>query len=149
MARNYHQGVYTPKNPQKYIGNPNNIIYRSSWEKKVMLRFDTTPSILKWSSEEFVIPYVSPVDGRPHRYFVDFVVEYKTRDGKIKRAAVEVKPDAQTKLPATPKRMTKQFMESVETYAVNQAKWEAAKKWCANNGMEFIILTEYDLGIKK
>lgn len=114
-----------------------------------MLWFDENPSILKWSSEELVVPYMSPVDGRPHRYFVDFVVEYKTKSGEMKRAAVEVKPHAQTQSPQKPKRMTKQFVESVETYAVNQAKWTAAREWCRQNNMEFLIITEHELGVTK
>ncbi len=150
MARNYIQGKFIPINKHKYVGDIQNIIYRSSWEKKVLLWLDSNPSILKYSSEELVIPYISPKDGKPHRYYVDFVVEYKTRAGEVKRAAVEVKPEAQTLPPKQPKRITKQFMESVETFAVNQAKWAAAKEWCSNNNMDFIILTEREiLGKKK
>ena len=35
------------------------------------------------------------------------------------------------------------------TYAKNQAKWEAARKYCDKNGWEFKILTEYELILKQ
>lgn len=145
MARAYHQGTFNPINPHKYVGDPTNIVYRSSWEKKVMIWFDTNPSVIRWASEEMPIPYISPIDNRPHRYFVDFLVEYKKTDGTICKAAVEVKPHAQTLPPQQPKRVTKQFVESVQTYAVNEAKWKAAIQWCKSRGWEFIILTEREI----
>lgn len=149
MARQYLQGKFEPRNPEKYVGDVKNIQYRSSWELKLMVRLDTDPRFLKWASEEFIIPYISPVDNRPHRYFVDFIVQYKNRNGEVKKAAVEVKPDAQTRPPKQPKRVTKRFVESVQTYAVNEAKWKAATEWCKNQNMDFIILTEKELGITK
>lgn len=142
----YHQGRFIPKNPQKYHGDPTNIVFRSSWERKAMIFFDMNPNILKWSSEEHVIPYISPVDGNPHRYFPDFLVAARTRDGSIKRLMVEVKPAAQCE-PPKQKKKTKKYIQEAQTYAVNQAKWEAAKMWCMNNGFEFKILTEKELGI--
>jgi len=148
MARQYHQGKYTCTNPHKYIGNAAEICFRSSWEKRCMIWFDNTPSILKWGSEEIIIPYISPVDNRPHRYFPDFAVKYKKKDGSVKFAIIEVKPEIQTQVPKQPKRMTKQFMESVETYAINTSKWIAARKFCESKDMDFIILTEKDIGVK-
>ena len=149
MARKYQQGIYTPRNPEKYVGNVNNIFYRSSWELKFMVYCDNTASILKWNSEECMIPYISPVDNLFHRYFVDFIIEYKTKDTIIKRAAVEIKPKAQTEMPKPPKRMNEGYLNSVKTYAVNKAKWAAAEKWCADKGMQFLVLDEFALGIKK
>lgn len=143
----FHSGKYTPKNPDKYVGNVCDIVFRSSWEKKAMLFFDNNPGILKWGSEETVVPYISPVDGRAHRYFPDFIVLAKTRDGTLKRMMVEVKPAAQC-LPPKTKKKTKRMILEVSTYLVNQAKWEAARKWCSINGFEFTILTEVELGIK-
>jgi hypothetical protein len=110
----FHQGTFIPRNPQKYIGDASRIFYRSSWEKKCMVFFDNNPSILKWSSEETVVPYISPVDNRPHRYFLDFTVMFKTRTGEIKRAIVEVKPAAQTKPPVNRKK-TQRYLEEVKT----------------------------------
>lgn len=143
----YHQGRFTPTNPDKYVGNVANIIYRSSWEKKLLIRLDRDPSILKYSSEEMVIPYISPVDGRPHRYFVDFTIVFKTKTGEIKKALIEVKPFSQTQPPKQKSRKTKRFITEVLTYETNIAKWEAAKEWCSQNGFMFIIMTERELGI--
>lgn len=142
----FHQGKYAPKNPQKYVGDPNNIIYRSSWEKKAMVFFDNNPGILKWGSEELIIPYISPVDNRVHRYFPDFAVLYKTRDEQVKRALIEVKPLAQCSPPKT-KKKTKRMLAETSTYLVNQAKWDAARAWCSNNGFEFMVLTEKELAV--
>jgi hypothetical protein len=77
-----YKGFFKPKNPDKYMGNPTNIIYRSSWELKLMIRLDEDPSIISWGSEEVVIPYRSPIDNRIHRYFVDFIVNKINRNGK-------------------------------------------------------------------
>lgn len=146
MARSYHQGKYTPKNPEKYVGDVSNIVYRSGWEKRAMIFFDNNPSILKWGSEEHQVPYVSPVDSRVHRYFPDFLVLLKNRDGQIRRVMVEVKPSAQCKAPTGSKK-TKRFLTEVSTYLVNQAKWKAATEWCNSNGFEFMIITERELGL--
>ena len=141
----YKQGFFKPKNPQKYLGDPTNIVYRSGWEKKVMEWADTNSSILKWSSEEVIIPYRSPVDNRVHRYFPDFYVEAQRTDGGVRKMLLEVKPAAQTQPPKTPKRRTKRYITEVMTYGVNQAKWKAAEDYCANQGWEFHKLTEKDI----
>lgn len=113
-----------------------------------MIFLDTNPAILEWNSEEVIIPYISPIDNHAHRYFVDFSVAYKTKDGQIKKALVEVKPFKQTMPPEKRSRNTKQFIAEVSTYAVNQAKWAAAKDWCAKKGYEWMVLTEKELGIR-
>ena len=151
-----YKGRFSPRNPQKYNGDPSNIIYRSSWECKVMDSFDKRPDVLSWSSEEMAIPYVSPVDGRRHRYFPDFIVKVRTKDGTIKTMMVEVKPEKQSKPPARKSRVTKQYIQEVVTWGVNQAKWKAAidyckdRKWtfvvmCSTDGIEFKYLTENEL----
>ena len=94
-----YKGKYTPENPSKYMGNVNNIVYRSMWERRCMKYFDGNASILKWSSEEVVIPYRSPIDGRRHRYFPDFWIKVKTSDGFVKESLIEIKPKAQTQPP--------------------------------------------------
>lgn len=147
MARHYHQGTYKVKNPQKYRGNLSNVTYRSSWELKFMREADRNPSFLSWSSEENVIPYISPVDGRPHRYFIDFYAEIRSRTGEVKKYLIEVKPDAQTRPPKY-KRLTESVKEQIKTYAVNDAKWKAATEYCRQRGYEFIILTEEHLNVK-
>ena len=142
-----YSGLFKPKNPQKYVGDPTNIVYRSSWECKVMSWLDRNPSIISWASEELIIPYKSPVDNKFHRYFPDFLVKVKSRDGKTKTLLLEVKPKKQTLPPEPKKRMTKQYVNEVVTYGVNQAKWEAANEFCLDRGWEFRVLTENDLGI--
>ena len=145
----YHQGKFSPRNPDKYVGGDvSNITYRSSWEKKVMIRFDSDPSILKWNSEDLKIKYISPVDNRIHNYHVDFTIEVRTKTGEIKKFIVEVKPLAQTKPPVAPKRKTARYITEVTTFAVNTSKWKAAKNWASQNGFEFVILTEKEIGIK-
>ena len=137
-----HHGKYFPRHPKKYKGNPTNIVYRSSWEKKFMNWCDLTESVSEWQSEEFFIPYRSPIDGRVHRYFPDFFVKYRDANGKRRTMVVEVKPKKETKMPITnPKRRTKSWAYSVRTYAVNQAKWKAAKEFCKDNNYEFKIMT--------
>lgn len=141
-----YQGIFRPKNPHKYIGDSNNIIYRSSWECRVMNWLDQNDDILTWASEELIVPYKSPVDNRFHRYFPDFLVKVKTRDGNTKTMMIEIKPKKQTLPPEQRKRVTKQYIEEVMTYGVNQAKWKAAQEYCMDRGWEFRVMTEEHLG---
>lgn len=145
MVAGYKQGFFRPKFPEKYAGDANNIVYRSGWERSVMKSLDENASVIKWSSEEVVIPYISPVDNKMHRYFVDFYVEAKSQDGSIKTMLLEVKPAAQVQPPKQPKRKTKRFLSEVMTYGVNQAKWEAAIAYCNKKGWEFKVITENEL----
>jgi hypothetical protein len=142
-----YSGRFIPKNPQKYVGDPTNIIYRSSWEVKVMSWLDRNDDIISWQSEETIVPYKSPVDGRWHRYFPDFIVKVKTKDNKLKTMMLEVKPKKQTQPPEPRKRVTKQYIQEVSTWGVNQSKWKAANEYCLDRGWEFKILTEDHLGI--
>jgi hypothetical protein len=142
-----YSGTYTPINPQKYKGDYKNITYRSSWEKKVMLWLDKNPSIISWSSEEIIVPYKSPVDGKWHRYFVDFYVQVKDVNGNLKSFLWEVKPKKQATEPQKKKRITKQYVNEVVTWSVNQAKWKYAEEFCKDRGWEFKILTEDHLGL--
>lgn len=136
---------FIPKNPQKYVGDVNNIILRSSWEKKFAIWADRHPNVVKWFNEEIHIPYLSPVDQRVHRYFPDFglVVE---KNGKQKRYIVEIKPYSQCVPPVGAKK-TKRLLTELATYSINQAKWEAARAFCRNKGIEFLVLTENELGV--
>lgn len=145
----YKQGFFKPRNPSKYMGDPTNIVYRSGWEKKVMEWCDNNSSITKWGSEEVIIPYVSPIDNRVHRYFVDFYVETVGRDGGVRVMLLEVKPRAQTQAPKQPKRKSKRYITEVVTYGVNQAKWKAADDYCRNKGWEFRLVTESEIFGKK
>jgi len=108
---------------------------------------DTNKSIVKWSSEEIVIPYRSPVDNRIHRYFPDFYVKYKDVRGNYQEKVIEIKPAKQVKEPKMQKRKTKKYVAEVFEYAKNQAKWEAAEDFCKDRKWQFQILTERELGI--
>jgi len=141
-----YRGRYIPSKPQKYKGNPDNIIYRSMWERKFMVYCDRNDAILEWGSEEIIIPYVSPLDGRRHRYFPDFYIKVRQQNGSIKKMLIEVKPKSQCVPPKQPKRKTPRFVQEVRTWGVNKAKWEAAIEWCNDRQMEFKILTEDHLG---
>jgi len=142
-----YKGQFIPKHPNKYIGDANNIIYRSSWECKVMSWLDQNPSIISWASEELVVPYISPIDNRRHRYFPDFIVKMKTKDGTLKTMMLEVKPKKQTIQPEIRKRITKQYLIEVQTWGVNQAKWKAATEFCLDRGWQFMLITEDHLGL--
>ena len=143
-----YKGKFQPKQPDKYKGNHRNIIYRSMWERRFMVYCDNNENILEWGSEEIVIPYMSPLDGKVHRYFPDFYVKVKQYDHSIKKFVVEVKPKAQVRQPKTnPKRKTKAWYNAVREWGKNQAKWESATSYCSKHDMEFKILTENDLGL--
>ena len=107
---------------------------------------DITPQVLSWGSEELVIPYISPVDHKVHRYYIDFFIVVKQSDGTSKKFAIEIKPYNQTIPPRITKNMmTESIKYKIDTYAVNSAKWEAARKFCRQNNMDFVILTERNL----
>jgi hypothetical protein len=148
--RKSYKGRYRPKNKNKYKGNPANVIYRSLWERRFMVYCDTNPAILEWGSEELIIPYKSPLDSKIHRYFPDFYIKYKDKEGKLRKLIVEVKPKKYTVAPTKkPKRKTMKWQNEVREYLKNTAKWEAAKQWSGKRGMEFTILTEDVLGSYK
>jgi hypothetical protein len=135
-----YRGRYTPMNPAKYAGDVNNIIWRSLWERRFMRFCDSTPGVVKWSSEELVIPYVSPLDGRFHRYFPDFLIEVAGATGN-RIYLIEVKPKKQSQAP-TQKKKTRKFLAEAATYAVNKAKWEAAEAVCKQKNWTFLVVTE-------
>ena len=147
MPRHYNQGQFTPKNPEKYVGDPAKIFYRSGWELKFMIFADKNPQVLKWGSEEICLPYFSKVDNKIHRYFPDFVMLVQDNAGQKKRYLVEIKPESQTVPPKQKSRVTRSYINELATYSVNTAKWEAAEIWCKKNEMEFLILTEKHLNV--
>ena len=139
---------YKPLNPKKYQGNPNNIICRSSWERKFCMWADRKDNVVSWASEEINIPYISPKDNRVHKYYPDFLIKVKESNNRIKTYVVEVKPKKQTLPPKKRKRITKSYIYECQTYAVNQAKWKAAVEFCEDRMIQFKIITEDELGIK-
>ncbi len=146
MAKN---GKFSPINPKKYKGDPTQIFWRSSWELKLMSYLDTHPAVLEWSSEELVIPYISPVDGRQHRYFPDFRIKLRMKDGTVMTQIIEVKPYGETQAPLKGNKTPRRYITEVATYGVNQAKWSAAREYCAMKGWHFRVMTEYELGLAK
>jgi len=142
-----YKGKFRPSKPKKYKGDPTNIVYRSLWELKFMRYCDSNNNIVKWSSEEIVIPYRSPLDNRFHRYFPDFYLKYKNNSGKVVEKVIEIKPAKQVQEPKIQKRRTKRYVTEVVNYAKNQAKWEAAEEFCKDRRWQFQILTEKELGI--
>lgn len=138
-----YKGIYKPTNPSKYAGDPNKIVYRSNWERRFMVYCDKNDDIIAWASEELYVPYKNPIDRKVHRYFPDFII--KLKNGK--RFMIEIKPRKQTMAPKPPKRKTKRYLGEQLEYIKNRAKWQAAKAYCDDQGLEFKIFTEKELGI--
>lgn len=139
----YKQGFYklTSLAESKYVGNKNNIVYRSSWEKKILDWLSVNPRITKFSSEEIVIPYVSKIDGGIHRYFVDFYFEYIDKNNIIHKVLAEVKPYSQT-IPPKKGSNLNTYISACLTYQTNMDKWQKCREFCKMKGLEFVILTE-------
>ena len=138
MANKFAKGEFIPKNPAKYIGS-HPIIYRSSWELAMMRCFDNHPFVINWASETIMIPYVSPLDGRYHKYFPDFLVIYMDKNGKKIGEVIEIKPLNQSD---ESKAKSKRDKLSV---VVNHAKWNAAIAWCKLKGLKFRVMTKDQL----
>jgi hypothetical protein len=145
MSRYPKPRSWTPRNIEKYVGDYTKIVSRSSWELRTFKWLDDNPNVLEWSSEEIAIPYKSPVDKKLHRYFPDIYARFKTSDNRTKTYLIEIKPEYQSIEPKMKKRITKQYINEVCTYAVNQEKWRAAREYCLDRKWEFIVITEKDL----
>jgi len=137
-----YKGKFSPRNPKKYVGDHTKITYRSGLELKLMNFLDKHTDVHSWGSETVIIPYRSPIDNKYHRYFMDFVVQFKKADGTVETCLIEVKPLKQTAAPKKPSRVTRRFLKEVQTWGVNSAKWEATQEYCAKRGWKFIIMTE-------
>jgi len=135
MART---GIYKLKNPHKYLGNDSSVRYKSMWERNIMNWCDNSNTIIRWSYEQIIIPYKSPITRKMHRYYPDFYVEHSTKKG-IQKLVLEVKPHSQVLDPARKKRVK---LHEVKTYVVNEAKWQAAIRYCKRKDLEFKIITE-------
>lgn len=139
-----YKGKFTPKHPEKYAGDlTKKIIWRSLWEREFMILLDTSSSILHWNSEDTIVRYLSPVDKKMHRYFIDFWVEIKEKDGRIVQKLIEIKPYAQSIQPRkNKKRNSRRYINDVKRYGINQAKWYYARHFAEQHDMEFIVMTE-------
>jgi hypothetical protein len=149
MYTKTYKGRFRVVNATKYKGDITNIVYRSLWELRFMRWCDTSKSVVEWGSETVIIPYISPVDNKIHRYFVDFYIKVLTKTNSTEKYLIEIKPEKFTKPPEIPKKKTKRFIDEVFQSGVNDAKWKAAFEFCKDRNMKFVILTEKDLGIKK
>lgn len=143
------KGKFRPKNPEKYAGDVNDIVYRSRLELRLMSWLDEHPDVVAWASEELAIPYVSPKDNKVHRYYPDMLVRKRLPDGRTEVLVVEVKPERETREPVPPRatgtRARRRFLREVATWGVNSAKWAAAEAFCADRGWRFVKLTERDI----
>lgn len=139
-----YKGFYKIKNPRKYRGNPTQCIFRSLWERKFMKYCDTNEKVLRWSSEEVRIPYLSPIDRRVHHYYVDFWIEVQDREGRIRECLVEIKPKRQLKKPEMKGSKTS-YLKEVRTFIINTEKWRSARMYCKKKNWSFKILTEREL----
>ena len=140
--RKSYKGLYKPTNPKKYVGDTKMIVYRSLLERRFMRYCDLNEDILYWASEELPVRYYNPLDKKYHRYFPDFVVKTVNNE----KYMIEIKPSRQVAKPKPPKKKTKSYMRESFEYIKNQAKWQAAKSYCDDNGMKFKLITEKDLG---
>ena len=140
-----YKGKFRPTNRQKYKGDITNIIYRSLWERSFMRYCDENKDIVEWGSEELIVPYISPLDNKHHRYFPDFYIKTKNGD----KFMVEIKPKKFTKPPKPKKRITKAYMHETKEWHRNQAKWKAARNVCEKLGWKFQIITEDHLKVTK
>jgi len=138
----YRQGVFTPVNKSKFLGV--SAIYRSGLELKFMRFCDSNQNVIKWGSENVIIPYISPLDGRAHKYYVDNFVIIKEGE-EIKKYLIEIKPSKQTVPPVTKYKKKEHLIYQQSMYVKNQAKWQAATEFCKKKGLEFLILTEKHL----
>lgn len=145
-SRKFKQGVYRAQYPNKCMNEDGLVEYRSSWERTAAQFCDFTPEVIEWGMEQVVIPYISPVDGNKHRYFMDLIMKVKQTSGEIKTFLVEIKPKKETKPPRkTKKKSQKQLIKEMATYSINTSKWNAAQKLCRIKGWSFLIWTEDQL----
>lgn len=136
------------KNPDRIIGDKTKLVYRSLWERQVVMWLDSNPDVVKWALEEVEVKYMNPIKKRPAKYIIDFYIEF----GQGREVLIEVKPFKETQKPVLKEgaRRSRSFDNQMRTYAVNQEKWRMARKLAERTGMEFYVWTEKtlnDLGI--
>lgn len=147
-----YKGRFKPTNPEKYKGDPTNIVYRSMWEFKFFRFVDLHPDVIWWQSEEISIPYLSPIDNKMHRYFPDVILKKRVGPDKYETIMIEIKPQNQTVPPDLSKRnntptgrISRRYLNEVKRYGINDAKWVQAKRYCDERGWRFLIITEREL----
>lgn len=136
---NFAQGVFVPKNPEKYVGK-HKPRYRSGWELTFMMFCDNHQSVLSWASEAISIPYKNPLTGKQTVYVPDFFVLYEDKFKRKKAEVIEIKPKKQSLIESKVASVKERA-----TVAVNHAKWAAAMAYCKRAGLVFRVITEDDL----
>lgn len=161
------QGYYKVNNPEKYIGDPDLVIYRSSWEFAFCKYCDASPSITRWSSEPIKIPYYdrtakleechklgldpnNPANWQVKNYNTDFWIELNKGEGITEKIFVEIKPAYKLKKPTPPDRNAplkeqRKFVKAAKEYLVNEAKFAALEAWAEKHGTKFHVFTEHTL----
>jgi hypothetical protein len=132
---NFRQGIYTVRNPGKYVGR-GTPRYRSGWEMTFMMFLDSNDNIVQWASESISIPYRNPITGKQSMYVPDFFVTYRGRDNTTRAELIEIKPKKQSLIES---KMSDRDRAIV---AVNYAKWASSQKWCQRNGLTFRVINE-------
>ncbi len=139
--------TYKLRNPHKYMGDVDNVVYRSTWEHNAFKFCDNNIYVMMWGSEEYAIPYLKPVINarggmttKLANYYPDLYVEYVDKHGTLFKELIEIKPRKQTR-PSRARKYETNFFENM-TYAINTAKWAAAKVWCEQRGVKFCLVTE-------
>lgn len=132
---NFAQGTFVPRNPQKYVGK-GNPRYRSGWEFSFFQFCDNNEAVMEWASEAIAIKYRHPITGKITNYVPDVFMRYRTKNNKICTEIIEIKPRKQSLIEG---RMTERDRMIV---AINHAKWQAARAWCARAGIVFRVLNE-------
>lgn len=161
------QGYYDVENTSKYIGDPNLVIYRSSWEEAFCKYCDNAPSVLRWSSEPVSIPYYDrvskleecaklglnpndPSNWEVKNYNTDFWYESDLGQGEVEKIFVEIKPSYKLRKPIPPEhdaplKQQRIFNNAAKEYLINEAKFAALKAWAEKNGSKFYVFTEITL----
>ena len=160
------QGYYKVQNPQKYIGDPSGVIYRSSWEMKFCKWLDYSPSVLKWSSEPMCIKYWdrvsnmeknikerldnnNPRNWKVRNYYTDFWLEINKGD-HIEKWFVEIKPANKLTKPIPPPinsslKQIRNFNMKAKEYLINEGKFSSLNEWAKKHDMLFYVFTEKTL----
>lgn len=139
---NYAQGIFTPKNAHKYVGN-HKPRYRSGWELTFMMFCDNNENIISWASEAIQIPYRNPLTGKQTIYVPDFFVLYEDKFKQKRAEIIEIKPKKQSLI-----ENKAASIKDKAAVAVNHAKWQAAMSYCKKAGLTFRVITEDDIFYK-
>jgi len=158
------QGYAKIQNKDKYIGDPELIIYRSSWEFAFIKYCDMSPSVKRWSSEPVSIPYYdrvskleecaklgldpnNPSNWEVKNYNTDFWYEVDNGRDRLEKIFVEIKPSHKLKKPIPPPehatlKEQRIFVKAAKEYLINEAKFAAIREWAERHDSKFYVFTE-------